>query len=398
MRCAWPRTSSARRPTSPEADRSQLDRRIQAQMISTVQAEERIVAERAEHQRLEAAAEQRTRAIDIFQRNKETIGAMMVQFDTLMSEGVYNVLFNGGMGDIRAATQPVLRGPAAGPEGLCPPARRAAALQRQRPRPGGRRAGLQRHEFLFPGDRCSSGSRTIATCSPCRTSPAPRSRSPTTSSSNIPTPTGGGTSPRSGSSAGARPSTCSIATPRPSRSSRSSTSRSPCRSPNETPLDDVLKYIKQATTTPTFSGIPIYVDPIGLQEAERSLNSTVQIDLEGVPLKTTLRLILKQLGLAYTVKDGFMMITSEDSEDQQTEIRVYPVADLAIIPLSLLGGGGGGGRRRRIGGGGGGGLAAAAAAGWAAAAAGWAAAAAAASCPCRRRGRAMPTQRETPER
>ena len=57
---------------------------------------------------------------------------------------------------------------------------------------------------------------------------------------------------------------------------------------NETPLDDVLKYIKQATTTPTFSGIPIYVDPLGLQEAERSLNSTVTIDLEGVPLKTTL--------------------------------------------------------------------------------------------------------------
>ncbi len=122
----------------------------------------------------------------------------------------------------------------------------------------------------------------------------------------------------------------------------------------ETPLDDVLKYIKQATTTPTFPGIPIYVDPIGLQEAERSLNSTVQIDLEGVPLKTTLRLILKQLGLAYTVKDGFMIITSEDSEDQQTEIRVYPVADLSIIPLSLLGGGGGGLGGGGIGGGGGG--------------------------------------------
>jgi hypothetical protein len=31
--------------------------------------------------------------------------------------------------------------------------------------------------------------------------------------------------------------------------------------PNETPLDDVLKYIKVATTTPAFSGIPIYVTP-----------------------------------------------------------------------------------------------------------------------------------------
>ena len=49
------------------------------------------------------------------------------------------------------------------------------------------------------------------------------------------------------------------------------------------------------------------------------------------------------------------MITSKESEDQQTEIRVYPVADLAIIPMSLLGGGGGGGvGGGGIGGGGGG--------------------------------------------
>src|SRR5207253_1963416 len=88
----------------------------------------------------------------------------------------------------------------------------------------------------------------------------------------------------------------------------------PMRFPTETPLEDVLKYIKQATTTPTFSGIPIYVDPIGLQEAERSLNSTVSIDLEGVPLRRTLQLILAQLGLIYHVEDGMLYITSEDSE------------------------------------------------------------------------------------
>ena len=81
----------------------------------------------------------------------------------------------------------------------------------------------------------------------------------------------------------------------------------------ETPLDDVLKYIKQATTTPTFSGIPIYVDPIGLQEAERSLNSTVRLDLEGIPLRRTLQLMLTQLGLAYFVEDGMLVVTSEDS-------------------------------------------------------------------------------------
>ena len=51
---------------------------------------------------------------------------------------------------------------------------------------------------------------------------------------------------------------------------------------DETPLEDVLKYVKQATTTNTYSGIPIYVDPLGLQEAEKTMKSTVTIDLEGV--------------------------------------------------------------------------------------------------------------------
>jgi hypothetical protein len=80
--------------------------------------------------------------------------------------------------------------------------------------------------------------------------------------------------------------------------------------PNETPLDDVLKYIKAATTTPTFPGIPIYVDPVGLQEAHASIRSTVQIDIEHQPLKRTLRTILSKLELDYTVKGGFLLISS----------------------------------------------------------------------------------------
>jgi RNA polymerase sigma factor (sigma-70 family) len=86
---------------------------------------------------------------------------------------------------------------------------------------------------------------------------------------------------------------------------------------SDTPLDDVLKYIKQATTTPTYRGIPIYLDPVGLQEAERSVNSTVAIDLEGVPLRRTLQLTLAQIGLAYYVEDGILVITSEDSAAQK---------------------------------------------------------------------------------
>jgi RNA polymerase sigma factor (sigma-70 family) len=89
---------------------------------------------------------------------------------------------------------------------------------------------------------------------------------------------------------------------------------------DETPLEDVLKYIKQSTTSPEFpSGIPIYVDPVGLQEAEKSMTSTVRnMDLEGVPLRRTLQLLLKQIDLIYFVDDGLLCITSSDSESGGT--------------------------------------------------------------------------------
>ena len=85
---------------------------------------------------------------------------------------------------------------------------------------------------------------------------------------------------------------------------------------NETPLEDLLKYIKQATTGPNFSGIPIYVDPLGLQEAEKTLASTVQLDLEGIPLRRSLQLALSQLRLGYYVDDGILVITSQESGEQ----------------------------------------------------------------------------------
>jgi hypothetical protein len=88
----------------------------------------------------------------------------------------------------------------------------------------------------------------------------------------------------------------------------------------ETPLEDVLKYIKQATTSSNYSGIPIYVDPIGLQEAEKSMTSTVRnINLDGVPLKVTLKLLLNQLDLTYTVKNGLLTITSNESAEREAQ-------------------------------------------------------------------------------
>ncbi|WP_406696936.1 sigma-70 family RNA polymerase sigma factor [Singulisphaera sp. Ch08] len=87
----------------------------------------------------------------------------------------------------------------------------------------------------------------------------------------------------------------------------------------ESSLKDVLKYIKSATTGENDQGIAIYVDPRGLNDVDATLESTVSLDLEGVPLKTTLRLLLKQLGLAYCVRDGLLIISSPEGIHQELE-------------------------------------------------------------------------------
>ncbi|MCA1685279.1 MAG: hypothetical protein LC745_04725, partial [Planctomycetia bacterium] len=85
---------------------------------------------------------------------------------------------------------------------------------------------------------------------------------------------------------------------------------------NETPLEDLLKYVKEKTKSSEFpKGLPVYVDPVGLQEAEKTMTSPISIDLDGVPLRRTLHLALKQLGLLYKVDDGMIYITAESSED-----------------------------------------------------------------------------------
>ena len=63
-------------------------------------------------------------------------------------------------------------------------------------------------------------------------------------------------------------------TPRTRPSSRSWRSRMTMSFANETPLDDVLKYIKTASAKPG-SPIPIYVDPMGSSKPSGPSNSTV---------------------------------------------------------------------------------------------------------------------------
>jgi hypothetical protein len=90
----------------------------------------------------------------------------------------------------------------------------------------------------------------------------------------------------------------------------------PMRYAQETPLEDVLKAIQLATQGPDGRRLFFYVDSVGLQEVERTLASPITIDLEGVPLRTTLALILSQLDLTYEIQEGLVYITSERARDK----------------------------------------------------------------------------------
>ncbi|MGZ3396298.1 MAG: hypothetical protein ACXWPK_19340 [Isosphaeraceae bacterium] len=323
----------------PESVRSALDKRIQAQMLTTVRDEERIVAERAEQQRLQAASEQRSRAVAEFTTNQETIKAMMTQFDLLMDQGIYNVLYGGGYGNITAAAAPFYSARVL--------AQHARALMRRGtmpysdwdPAPYAGMFTSMTTGFLFQElqFRQLQSFRYLLTMQDVTRAgvPFPDNQYIEYPDAEVWRALSERRIARYGKAVDV------FERDDKTRKIQAKLDQPIAMSfPNETPLEDVLKYIKTATQDANDTGIPIYVDPLGMQEADKTLTSPVSIDLEGVPLKRTLRLLLKQLGLIYTVKDGYLMITSETSEDQQTEIRVYPVADLAIIPMSLIMGGG----------------------------------------------------------
>ena len=98
-----------------------------------------------------------------------------------------------------------------------------------------------------------------------------------------------------------------------------------------TPLEDILKYVRSATQSEALpQGIPIYVEPepIGQEKGKEEpgdqpmMQRRVTMDLDGIRLKTTLRLALKQVGLGYIVKDGLVMVGEPNSTGFARELGV----------------------------------------------------------------------------
>ena len=189
-------------------------------------------------------------------RDQETTNTLMTEFDSLMAEG--------------AVPRPGQRRPRR--HRHHPPAVRRRPVPRPgrpgpqplRPRPLGRDVRLRHRRLLRPVDPVRPAQGIPGDADLGRRRPLGRSPSPTPGPSSTPSGPPGRPSPSGGSTATATPTTSSTATRRPRRSSAKLNERISMNFPNETPLEDVKKYIEQSTQDEAAglpTGIPIYVDP-----------------------------------------------------------------------------------------------------------------------------------------
>jgi hypothetical protein len=96
----------------------------------------------------------------------------------------------------------------------------------------------------------------------------------------------------------------------------------------ETPLRAAIEQLQDAFN------IAIVPDMQALTDAGIDLDgTTVTQKLSGVSLRSALRLLLRDAGLTYLVKDEVLLITTKEKAQENLVVKVYPVADL-VLPVN----------------------------------------------------------------
>jgi RNA polymerase sigma factor (sigma-70 family) len=90
----------------------------------------------------------------------------------------------------------------------------------------------------------------------------------------------------------------------------------------ETPLQDVFEFLKD------YHGIEIQIDRKALDDVGIGSDTPVTRNLNGISLRTALRLILRDLDLTYTTMDEVLLITTPEMVKRMPMTRSYPVGDL----------------------------------------------------------------------
>ncbi len=98
----------------------------------------------------------------------------------------------------------------------------------------------------------------------------------------------------------------------------------------EVPVRDALAFLKDT------SDIQYYIDKRSLTDASIPEDAPVSLHLKNVPLEMVLDLVLRQANLGYRIRNGVVMIASEQDVQSQTEARVYRVPEEAAMELLTL--------------------------------------------------------------
>jgi hypothetical protein len=99
---------------------------------------------------------------------------------------------------------------------------------------------------------------------------------------------------------------------------------------NEDSFRDVIDYLEKAT------GLSFSIDKRALDEVNVNYETTVKLKLRGT-VRSVLKRVLADLGLAYVVKDEQIQITSLARAKEMTTTRVYYIGDLAGVVDVRLG-------------------------------------------------------------
>jgi hypothetical protein len=78
--------------------------------------------------------------------------------------------------------------------------------------------------------------------------------------------------------------------------------------------------------------LEIWIDKQAMVDEGLNTDEEVSLKVDGVSLRTCLRLILEPLGLVYVVEDDVMKITTYAKTQTRQSVRVYPVGDLCESP------------------------------------------------------------------
>ncbi len=103
----------------------------------------------------------------------------------------------------------------------------------------------------------------------------------------------------------------------------------------DTPLQDAVTFLKD------YHGIEIQLDNRALEDLGVGSDTPVSRNVNGISLKSGLRLMLGEMDLTYIIKDEVLLITTQDKAESELVTKAYPVADL-VIPVQSMGGMGGG--------------------------------------------------------